>query len=271
MKKLVSQDAITAVLVDDEQRSRDLLRYYLAGCPGVRVAGEAASVQDACDLCERLRPDVVFLDIVMPGNNGFSLLTKLQPLPHIIFVTAHDEFAVRAFDIGSLDFVMKPLRQERIHLAIERLQRRIQAAAPAGPSPGLQENDTVIIPVERSFTIVPTRSIALIIADSNYSEVKLTDGRIFYVYRTVGEWERLLPHGIFIRLDRSTLLAPEHVNKIKRVCREQAFVHLTGVLDALEIKRAGLERLLAVLNGVPLKTTSRRRSLPPQKSQGSLI
>src|SRR5512140_1560367 len=123
---------LKALLVDDEPPARDLLRRLLAAhAATVRVVGEARSVADAAEKCARLRPDLVFLDVQMPREDGFALLPRLTPpLPAVIFVTAYDTFAVRAFDANAADYLLKPVTPARLARALARI------TTPAADAPG---------------------------------------------------------------------------------------------------------------------------------------
>src|SRR4051812_39333407 len=111
-----------ALIVDDEPLARRELRRLLAGHPRVQVVGEAGNIDEARECIERLSPDLVFLDIRMPGGTGFDLLTQLDRVPRIVFTTAYDQYAVKAFDVNALDYLLKPIEPERLATAIGKLQ-----------------------------------------------------------------------------------------------------------------------------------------------------
>jgi two-component system, LytTR family, response regulator len=115
------QTLLRALIVDSEAPARELLQDMLATHRNVRVVGEANSASTALSLYDDLHPDLVFMDVKMPKGDGFALLPKLQPLPAIIFVTACDEFAVKAFEVDAVDFLLKPVRPERLANALQRV------------------------------------------------------------------------------------------------------------------------------------------------------
>jgi two-component system, LytTR family, response regulator len=117
---------IRAIVVDDEPPAREKLRRYLSAEPDVEVVGEAADGASAAAAIARLTPDVVFLDVVMPGIDGFEVLRRLDSasLPHVVFVTAHDDHALRAFEVNALDYVLKPVDPDRFRLAVARVRER---------------------------------------------------------------------------------------------------------------------------------------------------
>lgn len=120
-----------ALLVDDERLARVELRRLLKNHPEVEIAGEAQNADDAIQQIRRLQPDILFLDIQMPGRNGFQLLEELDEVPAVIFTTAHDEFALKAFEISALDYLVKPIIPARLAAAIAKVAVR---AAPSSPS-----------------------------------------------------------------------------------------------------------------------------------------
>ena len=159
-------------IVDDERLARDELRRLLRAHPDVIVAGEAASADDAAAQLTELDIELLLLDIQMPGGTGFDLLERLQRVPPVVFTTAYDEFAVRAFDVNAFDYLVKPIHPDRLAKALERSRRAI------APGVGLDKPSPVRAPQERVFLrdgercwIVPVASIALFEAEGNYTRV----------------------------------------------------------------------------------------------------
>ena len=114
---------IRTLIVDDEHYAREELRQQLACDPAIEIVGEAANAIEALPLIQRLKPDVVFLDIQMPKLSGMELVAMLDPLPRIVFVTAFDEYAIQAFEENAFDYLLKPVTAERMNKALERIQR----------------------------------------------------------------------------------------------------------------------------------------------------
>src|SRR3984885_9094476 len=112
--------SITALIIDDERTARVELRRMLADYPAIEVVGEASNADEAEELIRKAKPDIIFLDIQMPGRSGFDLLESLISVPIVIFVTAFDAYAVKAFEVSALDYLMKPVREERFAKAMEQ-------------------------------------------------------------------------------------------------------------------------------------------------------
>src|SRR5689334_24536243 len=109
------------ILVDDEEPSRNLLKEYLREYPGLNVVAECKNGVEAISVINVLRPDLVFLDIQMPGKNGFDVLTEIEHIPQVIFITAFDRYAIRAFEVNAVDYLLKPFTRERFGAAINKL------------------------------------------------------------------------------------------------------------------------------------------------------
>jgi two-component system LytT family response regulator/two-component system response regulator LytT len=129
---------ISALIIDDEQLARDELKYLLGSVEGVEVAAEGANGIEALELIEKHHPDLVFLDVQMPGLDGFAVIQRLmesnragQPLPQFVFATAYDQYAVRAFEVNAVDYLLKPFEQARVEAAVERVRVRIAGGAGA--------------------------------------------------------------------------------------------------------------------------------------------
>ena len=242
---------LRALLVDDEPPARELLRERLAThADRVEIVGEARSVAQAAELCERLRPDLLFLDIHMPREDGFALLPRLAaPLPEIIFVTAHDAFAVRAFEVNALDYLLKPVAPARLAAALARL-----GPPPASPAPAaaLAAGDTVLLRSDQNLRAAPIASLTHIEAEENYTRVHLADAPPMLIRRTLAEWESLLPSGLFARIDRSLLVNLRAVRALDTRSRDEALLHLAGRDSArpLVLARRASHRLRQALDDI---------------------
>jgi two-component system LytT family response regulator len=157
---------VKALVVDDEPLARRELRRLLGEFPAVQVVGEAGNIDEARARIEELSPDVVFLDIQMPGGTGFDLLTQLDRVPRIVFTTAYDQYAVKAFDVNALDYLLKPIEPERLATALRKL-----LASPE-PTPGATARDA---PLDQLFIrdgprcwFVPLREVSLFSSEGNY-------------------------------------------------------------------------------------------------------
>jgi len=241
---------LRVLLVDDEPPARDFLRRLLAPHrAAVEIVGEARSVGDAEEKCTRLRPDLVFLDVQMPRDDGFALLPRLAPpLPAVIFVTAYDTFAVRAFDVNAVDYLLKPVAPERLARALARVA---EAAGPRGTDPlpaALLPTDTVFLRSDRGVRTAPVAALTHIEAVENYTRVHLADVPPMLVRRTMAEWEKILPTHLFVRIERSLLVNRGAVRQLEVVSRDVAHAYLAGRATPVTLARRASLRLREALS-----------------------
>jgi two-component system LytT family response regulator len=230
-----------ALIIDDEPPARKHLRRLLAEHPQIEVIGEAASVAEASEICERMRPGLLFLDVQMPRATGFDLLPKLNPVPKIVFVTAHEEFALRAFEVNAVDYLMKPVFADRLALALKRVLNG--SGLDPGADDPLEAGDSIFLQDGRTLRMVPLREIICIMAEGNYSTVVLSDGKEFLIYRTLNQWERRLPNSLFVRLDRSILINLTHLLEVKIIDRDAAQMRLAGRKEPVPLGRTAINRM----------------------------
>jgi two-component system LytT family response regulator len=238
------------LLVDDERMARDNLRALLQEYPQWMVVGEAADVDQAAEAIARLAPDVVFLDIQLPGGSGFDLLQRLEHPPFIVFVTAYDRYAVRAFEVNALDYLLKPIDPARFR---ETLSRISSVPTPAARkerccTAGLRMNDDVLIQSDRAYYFVHLADILTIAAAGNYTEVQTADGRTHLTRQSMAEWERRLPAEGFLKADRSLFLNLRQVRESSFSRRCALLLVGPGKLP-IELGRAAATRLKRQFDG----------------------
>ncbi len=239
---------LRALLVDDERLARKRLAGLLAAHPQIQVIGEADCLEAAAAMVANLRPDVVFLDIEMPPDNGLGLLARLPESfapPAVVFVTAHETFAVEAFAVSAFDYLLKPVHPDRLALTLGRLTAARKSTSPIA---GSGEEDWTLesrIPLtdRQTLRVVEVREIAAIGALGTYSQVMLADQPAITVLRGISEWERRLPGSEFVRLDRSLIVQPRRLLSLNRRSRDEALVTLDGLAEPLRIGRIAAQRL----------------------------
>ena len=200
---------INAIIADDEPLARERVRSELADEPDVAVVAECADGAQALRETQRLRPDLLFLDVQMPGADGFSLLERLEPpLPLVIFTTAYDEFAVKAFEFNALDYLLKPVDPSRLGAALEKLRLRGPAAAEgelAGPRTRLSLDDKVFVREGDQCWFVPVRNIRLLESEGNYTRVHFDDSKP-QLFRSLTAMEDRLDPKHFFRANRKQVI-----------------------------------------------------------------
>jgi two-component system, LytTR family, response regulator len=242
---------IRCLIVDDERLARQVLRDLLAAYPDFQVVAEAADLAQAAEGVRRHRPDVLFLDIQMPGGDGFQLLDTLAPdLPFVVLVTAYDRHALRAFEVNAVDYLLKPVEPARLALAIQRLRQRISKPVAKNSAPvalpELHDEDRVLLPLGNSGCFAPVRDILHISAQGKHSVVRLCDGREVVVRQTLASWVARLPAGLFVSLDRGCLVHWKRIQRVNFTARG-AIVEFDGSGGELTLGRAATLRLRRLL------------------------
>jgi len=208
-------------LIDDERIARLSVRALLEQIPGIEIVGEAGGAAIARPLLEKTRPDLVLLDVQMPGADGFSLVEHLPPSTRIIFVTASDRHAVRAFEVNALDYLVKPVDPARLRSALARaFQEPAAAARPVAAQPG----DLLFLPLDRGRAFVPLDGIRRITSARNTSVVWMGDGRRFTVRRSLDQWQRCLNREGFQRIQRGLLVQVPWIERLELAPRPRVFL-----------------------------------------------
>ncbi|NBT12187.1 MAG: DNA-binding response regulator [Planctomycetia bacterium] len=252
---------ITALLVDDEPKAIDRLAEMLETFESVDVIGRAQSVAEAERFLRGRSPDVVFLDITMPGRLGVDLLGSVPQGTAVVFVTARDGYAVDAFRAGAIDYVLKPFDHDRLAITMDRLQQRFataEARGAAAPSPdgdrtaareiSGDEGQAVRLATGRGtgFEVVPYARIAWIEAAQNYTRVQIIDEQPTIVRRTMQEWEAVLSPA-FARISRSLIVQVPQIRSTQWQSRDQMLVFFAGLEAPLPIGRTPMARLKELL------------------------
>jgi two-component system LytT family response regulator len=226
---------LRALLVDDERLARNDLRSLLSEYNNIEVIGEADSVQKAIEVIAVEDPDLLFLDVQMPGESGFDLLKRIDLQAHVIFVTAFDEYAIRAFEVDAIDYLLKPVNPERLKTAIERLNR--EKAYSQNKQRILDYDDAMLLSLNSHLKFLRVNSIVSIQSAGDYSEIITNEGKKGLIQKSMTEWEQRLPEKYFCRIHRSTIVNIEFVTKIDEWFGNSYQVHLKGIETPLTMSR----------------------------------
>lgn len=229
----------TALIIDDERIARNELEYMLRDYPQFEVAGHAASVEEAVDRIQALRPELIFLDVQMPGASGFELFERISVEAWVIFITAYEEFALRAFEVNALDYLTKPVRQQRLGAALDRFLHRAQLKT---PQIGLKMSDSILLNIGRHVRFVKIASIDCILAEGDYTRVIAGGHSIGTVLKSMKEWERDLPQDSFYRIQRSVIVNCEHVQRLEKHDAGGFAVYLLNIEAPLLMSRRNAHR-----------------------------
>jgi two-component system LytT family response regulator len=234
-----------AVIVDDERLARREMCSLLAAFPQIEIAGEAESVGSAAALITETRPDVVFLDIQLSGETGFDLLERIEAGVRVIFVTAFDAFAIRAFEVNAVDYLLKPVNPERLATAIERLGRPHEKPNAHRP---LEIDDRVLIEADERSFFIKVSDIAHIASAGDYSEVHTSDSRKFLVEKPLREWEERLPEKHFARIHRQSIVNLDQVEAIETWFSRTLQVRMKTGGEPLAVSRRFASKLKSSFN-----------------------
>ena len=245
-------DRLRVILVDDEELARRGLRRDLSGDPGIEVVAECPDGFDAVRAAAELKPDVMLLDIQMPRLDGFEVLELLDPEIAVVFVTAHDDQAVRAFEVNAVDYLMKPVDPERLRLALERARERRRrrdkmpmAALAAASRPAGAHLARILVREGARVHVLPVETVDYIEAQDDYVAVH-AGGRSHLKQQTLGSLEDRLDPSRFIRIHRSYLLNLDRLSRIELMAKDSRVAILKDGTQ-LPLSRAGHARLLALL------------------------
>lgn len=242
---------IRALVIDDDALFREHLRGLLGTHPGVEIVGETGTFKSARTLMSRNNYDVVFLDIELVGGNGFDLIDDITPGTPIIFVTGFEQHAARAFDVNAHDFLVKPLKPDRLAESLRRLAERHERPATIRTTSGatlLRLEDTIHLNSGTRAHFARVADISLVQAHENYSLVQLADGTQVLVRRTLKAWAESLPETSFLRVHRATIANLARVVGYERTSPRTIALRLSGVLQPVSVSRVATNEAKARLH-----------------------
>jgi two-component system LytT family response regulator len=249
----MSGDTLRVVIVDDEPLARTVVREYLKHHPGVEVVAECANGFDAVKAVTELSPDLMFLDVQMPKLNGFEVLELIGRQVPVIFTTAYDQYALRAFEVHAVDYLLKPFSEERFAEALTRARARLQSHEPAADIDRLvADSRPKSGPVERVLIrdgsqvhVIPVEKIDYVEAQDDYVCFK-AEGRQYLKDQTMGALESQLDPARFVRIHRSYFLNIERIARVELYAKDSRVAILRDGMR-LPVSRAGYARLAKLL------------------------
>lgn len=230
---------IKAIIIDDERLARTELKKLLQEFPDITIIDEAANVDEGVEKVETQSPDLIFLDIQMPGKTGFDLLSELDKAPHVIFTTAYDEHALKAFEVNALDYLLKPIEPKRLSDAIQKLHYEmskekagINGILNRGP---LTENDQVFVKDGERCWFVKLSEIRLFESVGNYAKVFFATNKPL-ILKSLNALEERLDERIFFRANRKHIINLRWIEKIEPYFNGGLLVELKGG-EKIEVSR----------------------------------
>ncbi len=226
-----------AIIIDDERLARNELKKLLIDFPQIEVVDEAANADEGIEKIDLLNPDLVFLDIQMPGKTGFDMLQELDKAPHVIFTTAYDEYALKAFEVNALDYVMKPIEPKRLADALQKLQQaeEKETAQHAGNRGILTENDQVFVKDGERCWFVKLSEVRLFESVGNYAKVFFAGNKPL-ILKSLNALEERLDEKTFFRANRKHIVNMRMIEKIEPYFNGGLLLEIQGG-EKIEVSR----------------------------------
>jgi len=225
-----------AIIIDDERLARNELKKLLQEFPDVEVIGEAANANEGIEKIESLNPDLVFLDLQMPGKSGFDMLTQIERAPHVIFVTAYDEYALKAFEVNALDYLMKPVEPKRLADAILKVKQKDEEEMLSYNNRGmLHEHDQVFVKDGERCWFVRLSDVRLFESVGNYAKVFFGNNKPL-ILKSLNALEERLDEKVFFRANRKHIINLRMIDKIEPYFNGGLLLDLVGG-EKIEVSR----------------------------------
>lgn len=210
---------ISVILIDDERLAREEIRRMLLNYPDIEVVAESENAITAIKLIGQYQPDLILLDIQMPGKSGFDLLEMLDDVPEVVFITAFDTYALKAFEANALDYLVKPVRAERFSRVIEKIRNKLNAA----PAPGQRQ---LFVKDGNQCHFIRLGEVFLIESMENYARLYFGD-KTTYLKRSLNQLEEQLDAGQFFRINRSQIINTHFIGEVHQLPKGKLHIKLT--------------------------------------------
>lgn len=208
------------IIIDDERLAREEIKRHLLDYEDFEIAGTAENADDAERLITSLQPDLIFLDIQMPGKSGFDLLEALDDVPEVIFITAYDQFAVKAFEVSAIDYLVKPFREERFAQAILKVREKLQ-----GKRETRSFDRNIFVKEGEKLHFIKTSEVYLITSLGNYVRLHFS-GQKVYLKRSLNQLEEMLDPALFFRISRTEIINTSFIKEVDTSVKERMTIVL---------------------------------------------
>ncbi len=244
------KDQITALIIEDEEPARSIIKHYLDKHDTVKIVGECADGYCGLMSIKDLNPDLIFLDIQMPKLTGFELLEVLEEKPEIIFTTAFDEYAIKAFDMNAVDYLLKPFSEKRFDDAVEKAITRINTGGDSSgyirklTAGGIERStplNRIVVRKGNAISFISVKNIRYLQAEDDYVMIYHINGKALK-QQTMKYYESNLPANEFIRIHRSYLVSIEHIGRIEPYGKD-TYIAIMKDGERLPVSRSGYKKL----------------------------
>ena len=241
-----------AIIVEDEKLARDLVKNYLISQDNIELIGEFADGFSGLKAINELKPDIVFLDVQMPKLTGLELLELVEGNPHIIFTTAYDEYAINAFDLNAVDYLLKPFSKERFDKALDKVFEKIEGNQPSKNVDQLKSHlsednklDNIVVKSNSNIHVIPLGEVLYIESEDDYVMIHTAKGK-YLKHQTMKFYEEYLDAGVFVRIHRSYIVRLAEISKIEKYGKDTYQVVLKNGID-LKVSRSRYQELKTIL------------------------
>lgn len=246
---------IRTLIIEDEAPAREIVKHYLKDYENIEIIGECLDGFSGLKSISEMKPDLVFLDIQMPKLTGFEMLEVLEEKPEIIFTTAYDQYAIRAFELNAVDYLLKPFHKERFDEAMKKAVARLMTGTvsdkkegpffPKIPDSQVRVN-RIVVKKGNSINIIPVNQVRYVEAQDDYVMIYHSGGKALK-QQTMKFYEDNLPKDNFVRIHRSYIVKIEEINRIEPYTKDN-YVAVLHSGDKLPVSRAGYKHLKEELN-----------------------
>ena len=226
-----------SLIIDDERLARITLTDMLSRYPSIRIVGESGSVAESIRQIIKLEPDLLFLDVELSDGTGFDLINRINYPGKIIFTTAYDEYAIRAFEVNALHYLMKPISHKQLSEALTRLEASVAEKEPGREVLYYELNDRLLASCGSCLNFISISSIAAIKAAGIYTVMRTFDGSEYIDPKTMSEWEARLPGNHFMRINRSVIINFDAIEKTEQRSVNLVLIHVKGIAEPFRISR----------------------------------
>jgi len=237
---------IKTILVDDEKLARQGLRTMLTAFPEIEIIGEAANADEAIELIDKLKPQLMFLDVEMPEKTGFDLLEELIETPVVIFITAYNEFAIQAFEVNALDYLLKPVQDVRLGEAIMRAKKKLVELQQQGEKIRLDADDQVFIRDGEKCWFVKLTDVRLIESAGNYAKIYFDNNQPL-IHKTLNALNERLNPQHFFRANRQQIINTAYISRIEPFFNSGFLIHMKDGLK-VEVSRRQAARFRELMS-----------------------
>ena len=230
---------LNVLIVDDEFLARKELANKLYDYNKNYTIHQADSVDSAIDILTKEKIDLIFLDIQLMGETGFDLLKRIKIKADVVFVTAYEEYAMRAFEVNAVDYLLKPVSIKRFNITMERILNKTKKNI----SKDLTYSDQLIEKNFNGLRLIKLKNILYIAAEGDYTRICCIEENDMLLYRTMKCWENMLPQKYFRRIHRSTIINTEYIEKFHKTENSKHLVEITGIDKSFSVSRTYLSNL----------------------------